>query len=386
MSIYLDHAATVPMVDAAITALNDQMRAVGNASSLHSDGRAVRKAVEDARLHISEIAGCEASEIIFTGTGTEADNLAVKGFFWKAIASDPQRRIILTSPIEHHAIKDPIEWLSEHDGAEVAEIPVDARGVIDIDWARTYISANSDRIALISVMHSNNEIGSLQPIAELVQAAGDIPVHSDAVQSFGKIDFNFVELGLTAATISSHKIGGPLGVAALILRRGLDLTPVTHGGGQERDVRSGTFNAPSIVAFAAAAREAAQTRKENFKKVSHLRDQAKAKLQAAIPGSVINGEPGLPGILNMRFPNTESEALLLLLDSEGISASAGSACSAGVARPSHVLLALGCSEAEAMSSLRFSFGTTSTEGDVQRLVEVLPSVVQRAQAAFSVKK
>ncbi len=386
MSIYLDHAATVPMVDEAAAALTAQMRVVGNASSLHSDGRAVRKAVEDARLSISELIGCEASEIIFTGTGTEADNLAIKGFYWNAVAANPSRNIILSSAIEHHAVKDPIEWLVEHDGARSIEIPVLADGVIDLNFLRDYVEAHRDSIALISVMHSNNEIGAVQPVAEVVAIAGEIPVHTDAVQSLGKIDFNFAKLGVTAATISSHKVGGPLGVAALILKRGLDITPVTHGGGQERDVRSGTFNAPSIVAFAEAAKVALTKRDLEFKRISELRDYAAKEILQAIPDASLNGAAGLPGILNISFPNTESEALLLLLDSEGISASAGSACSAGVARPSHVLLALGRSEEEAMSSLRFSLGTTTTQQDIERLVEVLPSVVSRARAAFSVKK
>ncbi|CAB4539278.1 unannotated protein [freshwater metagenome] len=386
MSIYLDHAATVPMVDEAVQALTAQMRIVGNASSLHSDGRAVRKAVEDARMSLADVVGCEPSEIIFTGTGTEADNLAIKGFYWKAVAANPTRTTILSSAIEHHAVKDPIEWLVDHEGATSVEIPVLRNGVIDIDFVRDYIAANKSAIALISVMHSNNEIGSLQPIREIVDIAGDIPVHTDAVQSLGKVDFNFAALGATAATISSHKVGGPLGVAALILKRGLDITPVTHGGGQERDVRSGTFNAPSIVAFAAAARAALSKRDSQSSRIAALRDSAAARILQAIPDATINGVAGLPGILNISFPDTESEALLLLLDSEGISASAGSACSAGVSRPSHVLLALGRTEEEAMSSLRFSLGSTTTQAEIDRLVEILPSVVQRARAAFSVKK
>jgi len=386
MSIYLDHAATVPMVDEAVQVLTEQMRIVGNASSLHSDGRAVRKAVEDARMSLAELVGCEPSEIIFTGTGTEADNLAVKGFYWKAVASNPARTIIVSSSIEHHAVKDPIEWLVEHEGAQSVEVPVLHNGVIDCEFLREFVAANKSSIALISIMHSNNEIGALQPIAEVVDIAGDIPVHTDAVQSLGKVDFNFAELGVTAATISSHKVGGPLGVAALILKRGLDITPVTHGGGQERDVRSGTFNAPSIVAFAQAAKVAVAKKNSEYTRISQLRDDAAARIMEVIPDATINGAAGLPGILNISIPNTESEALLLLLDSEGISASAGSACSAGVARPSHVLLALGRSEAEAMSSLRFSLGSTTKPADIDRLIEVIPSVVTRARAAFSVKK
>jgi len=388
MSIYLDNAATVPLVEPAINALTAQMRKVGNASSLHSDGRAIRKDIEDARLALSQVIDCEASEIIFTGSGTEADNLAVKGFFWKAVSADPGKNIILTSPFEHHAIKDPIEWLVEHDGAKVVEIPVGEGGVVNLEFVQDFIKSNHDSIALITVMHSNNEIGTLQPIAEIVNFAGEIPVHTDAVQSFGKVDFSFAKLGVTAATISGHKIGAPLGIGALILKRGIDLTPVLHGGGQEREIRSGTLNAPAIVAFAAAAQFAAKFQGENRAQIEKLRDNAIARILESIPGSAINGNSAakLPGIINVAFEDTESEALLLLLDSVGISASAGSACSAGVSRPSHVLLALGRTEDQAMSALRFSIGSQTTLSDIDRLIEVLPGVVEKARSAYQVKK
>jgi cysteine desulfurase len=233
-------------------------------------------------------------------------------------------------------------------------------------------------------MHSNNELGSIQPIAEVVKIAGDIPVHTDAVQSFGKVEFDFDALGVTAATISAHKIGGPLGVAALILKRGLDLTPILHGGGQEREIRSGTLNAPAIVAFTAAAEVAIRDRTENFGRIRELRDYFIKGLKRAVPDVHINSvaDPALPGIVNATFPGTESDALLLLLDSEGISCSAGSACSAGVPRPSHVLVALGLSETDADASLRISIGTTNTKSELDQVLKVMPSVVERARAAF----
>ena len=338
MTIYLDHAATAPINDAALEALNTQMRKLGNPSSTHNSGRSVRKDVEDARHKLAQLLGASPSEIIFTGSGTEADNLAIKGFFWQF----PERNVIVTSAFEHHAILDPVEWLVAHEGAEEIRIPITKFGTIDLDFLAKVVEERGSEIALISVMHSNNEIGSLQPISAVVRIAGEIPVHTDAVQSFSKVEFNFAELGVTAASISAHKVGGPLGIAALILKRGLDLTPILHGGGQEREIRSGTLNTPAIVAFTAAAEYAIANRDHNFKKVRELRDYFISELGRTLPDVVINSaiDPALPGVVNASFPGTESDALLLLLDGEGISASAGSACNAGVPRPSHVLLAL----------------------------------------------
>ena len=382
MAIYLDHAATAPINDAAIAALNTQMRKLGNASSVHNPGRAVRKDVEDARHKLSELVNANPSEIIFTGSGTEANNLAIKGFFWQ----HPDRNVIVTSAFEHHAILDPVEWLVEHEGAEQVLVPITKAGIIDLDFLENIIATRGKEIAVISIMHSNNELGSIQPIAEVVKIAGDIPVHTDAVQSFGKVEFDFQKLGVTAATISAHKVGGPLGIAALILRRGLDLTPILHGGGQEREIRSGTLNAPAIVAFAAASEFAISNREVNFARVRELRDYFIAGLKKAVPDVSINSaiDPALPGIVNATFPGTESDALLLLLDSEGISASAGSACSAGVPRPSHVLVALGLSESDADASLRISIGTTNTKAEIDQVLNIMPSVVERARNAFVV--
>ena len=382
MTIYLDHAATAPINDAAIDALNTQMRKLGNASSVHNPGRAVRKDVEDARHKLSELVGANPSEIIFTGSGTEANNLAIKGFFWQA----PERNVIVTSAFEHHAILDPVEWLVEHEAAEEIRIPITKAGVIDLDFLKNIVTTRGSEIAVISVMHSNNELGSIQPIAEVVKIAGNIPVHTDAVQSFGKVEFDFAKLGVTAATISAHKVGGPLGIAVLILKRGLDLTPILHGGGHEREIRSGTLNAPSIVAFTAAAEFAIANREINFAKIRELRDYFIAGLKKCVPDVTINSiaDPALPGIVNATFPGTESDALLLLLDTEGISASAGSACSAGVPRPSHVLVALGLSESDADASLRISIGTTNTKAEIDQVLAVMPSVVERARNAFVV--
>ena len=383
--VYLDHAATTPMVAEAISALVDQSAKLGNPSSLHTSGREVRKDVEEAREAIAKFAECAPSEIIFTGSGTEANNAAIKGLFWSARESNPKRKVIVTSPFEHHAVMDPIDWLAVHEGAEVVHVGVSSDGVVDLDDVKRIIEARADEIALISIMHSNNEIGTVQPISEIVQIASEkqIAVHSDAVQSFGKVEFSFKNLGLTAATLSAHKIGGPLGIGILILKRGLEITPVLHGGGQERDIRSGTLNAPAIVSFAAAVKKVHSEFLERNNRVRHLKETLKATLNEKVSDIRFNGrsENSLPGILNVTFPGAPGDALLLLLDAENISTSTGSACSAGVAQPSHVLLSLGLSERDAKSSLRFSLGHTSTDSDVAYLGSVIGKVVERARAA-----
>ncbi|CAN2187335.1 NifS Cysteine sulfinate desulfinase/cysteine desulfurase and related enzymes [Candidatus Nanopelagicaceae bacterium] len=377
MSVYLDHAATTPMFDAAIEAMNSSLRKLGNPSSLHTEGRSTRKDVEDAREDIAKAIGCQASEVIFTGSGTEANNAAIKGLFWRS-----DMKVILISSIEHHAVLDPAHWLAEHDGAEIIEIPVTASGVIDLDFVKKVVQERGAEIALISVMHSNNETGVIQPIADVVKIAGDIPVHSDAVQSFTKVPLSFKELGLFAMTISGHKVGGPLGIGALILRRAVEIPPLLHGGGQERDIRSGTLNAPSIVALAAAVKADLY----DAKKIESLRDSFEAGVTALRPDAVINGKGALrlPGISNITFPGTQSDSLLLLMDSEKVSCSTGAACTAGVHRPSHVLMAMGLTDVVSQSSLRFSFGSTNTQDDVAYALSVLPTVIERGLAANAV--
>ena len=375
-SIYVDHAATTPMSPAAISAISQQMQLLGNPSSLHSHGRAARKALEDARELIAQHVDCLPTEVIFTASGTEANNIALKGLFWNGKKHGKQ--VVVISEIEHHAILDPAHWLHTHEGAEVITIPVSKNGVIDLQVLRDTVSARGSEIAVISIMHSNNETGVLQPIKEVVEIAGDIPVHTDAVQSFKKVALSYKDLGVTALTLSAHKIGGPLGIGALILRRAFEIPALLHGGGQEREIRSGTLNAPSIVAFAQAAHE-------NYpsETVSQLRDSFIAGVKNAVPNAYINGETSarLPGIVNVTFPGTQSDTLLLLLDSAHVSASTGSACSAGVHEASHVLLAMGHNEITAQSSLRFSFGSSSTQADVDYVLSVLPDVISRGRAA-----
>ena len=375
-SIYVDHAATTPMSPAAFRAITSQLQELGNPSSLHTHGRATRKALEDAREAIAAQVGCLPSEVIFTASGTEANNIALKGLWWNGKAKG--KSIVVISAIEHHAILDPAHWLATHEGAEVILVPVNVHGVIDLDFLKDLISKRGDEIAVISIMHSNNETGVVQPIREVVDMAGDIPVHTDAVQSFKKVPLSYKELGVTALTLSAHKIGGPLGIGTLILRRAYEIPALLHGGGQEREIRSGTLNAPSIVAFATAVNDS-----YDAKRVSDLRDAFISGVKRLIPDAYINGEKSerLPGIVNVTFPGTQSDTLLLLLDGAHVSASTGSACSAGVHEASHVLLSMGHTEETAQSSLRFSFGATSTQADVDFVLSVLPDVISRGRAA-----
>ena len=385
MPIYFDHAATTPISEVAISALNNQIKKLGNASSLHSAGRSVRKDLESAREEIAKAIDCAPSEVIFTATGTEANNLAIKGLYWKAAKSN--RNVIITSTFEHHAVMDPIAWLAEHENAEVVSINVDRNGFILMDELAQAIKEHQGKVAFISIMHSNNEVGTIQDIAKIVKIAGDIPVHADCVQSFGKVELSFKDLGLTAATISAHKVGGPLGVAALILKRGLDIEPILHGGGQERDIRSGTFNAPSIVSFATAAKESVAAIADRDKKVRALKSELIQTVKKNVSDAWVNGDQinCLPGITSITFPKTDSEGLLLLLDSEGIACSTGSACSAGVQRPSHVLLAMGLTEEETTSTLRFSVSHSNTVTEIAKLGSVIASVVARSRAASGKK-
>ena len=374
MSVYLDHAATTPIFDVAVKAMTDALIKVGNPSSLHTEGRSTRKDVEDARELIAKSVGCLPSEVIFTGSGTEADNAAIKGLFWKS-----GKRLILISAIEHHAVLDPARWLVEHEGAELIEIPVNKNGVLDLDFLTSLIAKRGDEVALISVMHSNNETGVIQPIAEVVKIAGDIPVHTDAVQSFTKTQLSYQDLGVTSMALSAHKVGGPHGIGALILKRAYEIPALLHGGGQEREIRSGTLNAPAIVAFSAAA----ASKNYDANRVNELRKRFEDGVLLSAPDAYINGVDAqrLPGISNVTFPGTQSDSLLLLMDSEKVSCSTGAACSAGVHRPSHVLLAMGHTEISAQSSLRFSLGANSTAADVDFALSVLPKVIERGRAA-----
>ena len=385
--VYFDNAATTPISEVALQAFIEQSRLVGNASSLHTYGRDVRKAVEEARERIAGLIDSHASEIIFTGSGTEANNLALKGAFWHRNKDGVARNVIVISAFEHHAVLDPARWLEDFEGAEVIQVPVTREGFISLEALEEIVRERHDEIALISIMHSNNEVGTLQPISQVVAIADEfaIPVHSDAVQSLGKVPLSFKELGLFAMTISAHKVGGPIGVGALVLRKGVDITPILHGGGQERDIRSGTLNSAGIVAFSAAVQSAIRDLDTNAAKIRNLRTKLISALQSEVSDVKLNGVlegETLPGIANISFPRTESDSLLLLFDAEGIACSTGSACSAGVQEASHVLMAMGMDEKEARSSLRFSLGTANTDTDIEYLQTCIKRVIDRARAAY----
>lgn len=386
-SVYLDHAATTPMVDVAVEAVARQLRDVGNASALHASGRRARRVVEESRETIAGALGCRPGEVVFTSGGTEADNLALKGLFWSRRAADPVRRRVLTSAIEHHAVLDPVDWLAEREGAEVTLLPVDTEGRLSLPALRAALGESAEQVALISVMWANNEVGTLQPIADVVALAAQhrIPVHTDAVQALGAVPVDFAASGVDAMTVSGHKVGGPTGVGALLVRREVELTPLLHGGGQERDVRSGTLDVAAIAGFAAAVELAAKSQADHATRLTALRERLVAGVRGAVPDAVLNGAPDdrLPGNAHFSFPGCEGDSLLMLLDARGIECSTGSACSAGVPQPSHVLLAMGHDDAVARSSLRFSLGHNSTEGDVDALVDAIGACVARARAAHA---
>ena len=385
-SVYFDNAATAPINPVALQAYLEQARSLGNPSSLHGYGRDARKNVEDAREKLALLLDCQPNEIIFTASGTESNNLAIKGIYWHRLSEDKKRKVIITSAFEHHAVLDPINWLRESEGAEIIEVPVDHDGYLKLEFLKTALENRGEEVSFITIMHSNNEVGTIQPIQEVIKLAKKykVPVHTDAVQSFGKVPLSFSELGLFAMTVSAHKIGGSVGVGALILKKGVDITPLLHGGGQERDIRSGTINAAGIVAFATAAQAAIRDREKNAVFVAGLRDSLAATIKNDLPDAVFNAGAGerLPGILNVRFPNTESDSLLLLFDSEGIACSTGSACTAGVQQPSHVLLAMGLSENEARSSLRFSLSPENSKEDIDYFHTCFKKVIDRARAAY----
>ncbi|WP_240137261.1 cysteine desulfurase family protein [Streptomyces sp. MUM 178J] len=382
---YLDHAATTPMLPEAIEALTAQLAVTGNASALHAAGRRARRAVEEARETLAEALGARPSEVVFTSGGTEADNLAVKGLYWARRDADPARTRVLASPVEHHAVLDAVDWLAEHEGANVEYLPVDRYGRVHPKALREAVERNPDDVALATVMWANNEIGTVLPIAELSAVAQEfgIPLHSDAVQAVGQLDISFERSGLAAMTVSGHKIGGPYGIGALLLGREHSPVPVLHGGGQERHVRSGTLDTPAVAAFAVAARLAAERRERFAREVGALRDALIDAVRTAVPDAILGGDPGdrLPANAHFSFPGCEGDSLLLLLDAQGIQCSTGSACTAGVAQPSHVLLAAGSDPDLARGTLRFSLGHTSTKADVDALAEAIGPAVERARTA-----
>ena len=379
---YLDHAATTPMVPEAVEAMTRELGRVGNASSLHGSGRAARRVVEEAREAIAGHVGARPGELIFTSGGTESDNLAVKGGYWAQAARG--RTGVVTSAVEHHAVLDAVAWLGESAGAGVRLLPVDRTGrIAEADLA----AAVGPDTAVVSVLWGNNEVGTLQPVAAVAAAATEHGAlsHSDAVQAVGHVPVDFAASGLDLLTFTGHKLGGPYGVGALLARREVGLTAVEHGGGQERDVRSGTLNVAAAAGFAAAVEVAARDLGREQAHTRSIRDRLAATIAAQVPDALVLGpadpDERLPGILSVLLPGCSAESMLMLLDAEGIDCATGSACSAGVAQASHVLLAMGLDETAARSVLRFSVTGRTTAGEIHALGAALPEAVDRARAA-----
>jgi cysteine desulfurase len=384
---YLDHAATTPMLEEVIAAMSAAMTEVGNPSSLHTAGRKARRVVEEARERFAAAVGARPSEVIFTGGGTESDNLAVKGIYLARRAAEDARRRLIVSSVEHHAVLDAAQWLADHERAEVVLLPVDEHGRVQPESLESAIADDPSSVALVSVMWANNEVGTVQPIPALVEIAHryDIPLHTDAVQAIGTLPVSFAASGADAMTLTGHKIGGPYGVGALLLKRDVACTPLMHGGGQERDVRSGTIDTPGVIGLALAAELSTARRAETAARLDELRTQLVNGVRAIVPEAVLNGDPAdrLPGNAHLSFPGCEGDSLLMLLDARGIECSTGSACSAGVAQPSHVLIAMGADAQRARASLRFTLGHTSTGDDVQAVIDAIGPVVERARKAGS---
>ena len=367
MTVYLDHAATSPLRPEVLAAYTQALQLVGNPSSIHSSGQGARAMLEDARERIAKVVGCDRNEVIFTSGGTEANNLAVKGLFAKR-----EGNLIVTSAAEHHAVLDVVEHL-EAQGAEVHWLSVNSEGQIDLDELKTVLETRGSEVALIALMWVNNETGVITPVSEVTALAAKhgVPVHSDAVAAFGHMPTKFAASGLSTMAITAHKLGGPVGTGALIVSRATNLEPLFHGGGQERAIRAGTMDAAGALAFAVAA-EAPQP--------DYLSLEALAVELISPLGKLTRGSSaGVPNILSFTFEGCSGESMLFLLDQSDIAVSNGSACTAGVARASHVLLAMGRTQAEASSALRISFGPETTAADIRALAEALPNVVATAR-------
>ncbi|GKU37195.1 IscS-like cysteine desulfurase [Mycobacterium montefiorense] len=382
--VYLDHAATTPMHPVAIEAMTAVLGTFGNASSLHTSGRTARRRIEESRELIADKLGARPSEVIFTAGGTESDNLAVKGIYRARRDADPRHRRIITSQVEHHAVLDSVDWLVEHEGAQVTWLPTAADGSVLAAGLREALQSQDD-VALVSVMWANNEVGTVMPIAELAAIALEfgVPMHSDAVQAVGQLPVDFAASGLSAMSVAAHKFGGPPAVGALLLRRDVTCVPLLHGGGQERDIRSGTPDVAGAVAMAAALRLAVDGLEVNGARLRALRDRLVEGVLAGVDDVRFNGsaESRLPGNAHFTFRGCEGDALLMLLDANGIECSTGSACTAGVPQASHVLIAMGDDAATARGSLRLSLGHTSVDADIDEVLRVLPAAVDRARRA-----
>jgi len=385
MPVYLDHAATSPIRASVLALYVATLSEIGNPASVHSFGQHSRQILEQAREEIAKAINCDRNEVIFTSGGTESDNLAIKGIYWDVNSKDPSKNVIISAAAEHHAVLDAINWLVDSQSAELYLIPSDDQGVLDIVAFDSYLEQNAARVALISVMWANNEIGVIHPISEITTLAKSyqIPVHSDAIAALGHIPVDFAESGLAAMTITGHKLGGPVGSGALILRRDQKLTPVNHGGGQERNLRSGTPDASSAAALALTITEAVSEQGELAARHKIMTERLIAGVKQIADDVVVSAEnvPRLPNNAHFRFPGCLGDSLLFLLDSDGVSISTGSACTAGVNGPSHVVLSLGASNDEAMGTLRITLGHSTKDQDIEAFLKALPKAYEGAKKA-----
>ncbi|WP_296630012.1 cysteine desulfurase family protein [Rhodoluna sp.] len=385
MAVYLDHAATSPIRPEVLSVYLAALQEVGNPSSVHSFGQSARRNLEEARESLAKSLDCHRSEVIFTAGGTESDNSAIIGLYWARNTPDASRRLVVTAGTEHHAVIETVEWLENTQGAEGVFVPVTAEGQLDLSWLRQFVAERHDEIALISLMWANNETGVIFPISDIVALAKPygIPVHSDAVAAFGQIPISFKDSGLTAMSITGHKIGAPVGVGALIASREAKISPTSHGGAQERGIRSGTLSPALATAFAKAAEVAIAELPIKSGSVAAMRDRLVAGVKQIAPDAVFSrgSQPGLPGTAHFTFPGCSGDSLLFVLDMNDVSVSNGSACRAGVAQASHVLLAMGRSRADASSALRISMNCTTTEADVDAFLAQLPKGYESAKAA-----
>ncbi|MBR21921.1 MAG: cysteine desulfurase NifS [Leifsonia sp.] len=381
MTIYLDHAATSPMPRAVRERYVEALEVVGNPSSIHSSGQSARALLDEARARIAATLGVDPIEVTFTGGGTEAVNLAVKGMLWSRRAAGHGSRI-LAPAAEHHATLDAVQWLVDHEGATVDWLPVDASGRLRLDALEAALA--SGPAALLTMLWANNEVGTLQPVAEAaaLAAAAGVPVHVDAIAAYGQVPLAPVPVGVSAVSISAHKVGGPVGVGALVLRRGTEVEPLLHGGAQQRG-RSGTMDAAGAAAFAHAAELAHDALDDRAAHKRALRDRLAEGIRDRVPEARLSTDltDSLPGTLHLRVPGAEGDSLLFLLDQAGFAVSTGSACQAGVPEPSHVLLAMGVSPSEARGSLRISLGPDTTAAEIDALLDALPHATRQALAA-----
>jgi len=377
--VYLDNAATTPIRPEVLECYIDTLKLIGNPSSVHSSGQRVRQVLEEARESLAKSLDCDRSEVLFTSGGTESDNLAIKGIYWQRRDEDPKRNVVITAGTEHHGVIDPIEWLEAHEGAEVQLVPVNFDGELDLGWLAKYLEENHSKVALISLMWANNETGvvtDIKAVTTLANAFG-IPVHTDAVAAFGHLPTSFKDSGLAAMSISAHKLGGPVGIGALIVSRATKLVSIIHGGGQERGMRSGTMNAPAAKAFALAAEIAVITLDDERARLAGIKKHLVEKAKTINPalGHTAENADTLPNIVHFTLAGGSGDSLLFLLDQEGISVSTGSACQAGVNRPSHVLIAMGRTEDEAKGCLRITLGHESAVADIEALLTSLPKAI-----------